>query len=60
MHIATGAQVPSVLGYLDYSRKVTGLGPVFEPSGDIEADMARIKAFYAPFKGKNPQQFATD
>jgi hypothetical protein len=52
--------VPIVLGYLDYSRKVTGLGPVFEPSGDIEADMARIKAFYAPFKGKNPQQFATD
>jgi hypothetical protein len=30
------------------------------PVGDIEADMARIKAFYAPFKGKNPQQFATD
>ena len=59
-YIATGAQVPIVLGYLDYSRKVTGLGPVFEPSGDIEADMARIKAFYAPFKGKNPQQFATD
>ena len=59
-YIATGAQVPIVLGYLDYERKLTGLGPVFEPSGDIEADMARIKAFYAPFKGKNPQQFATD
>ena len=59
-YIATGANVPIVLGYLDYAKKISGLGPVFEPSGDIEADMARIKAFYAPFKGKNPQQFVTD
>ena len=56
-YIALGAQVPIVMAYLDYSRKVGGLGPVFEPSGDIEADMVRIKAFYAPFKGKNPDQF---
>ena len=56
-YIATGANVPIVLGYLDYAKKISGLGPVFEPSGDIEADMARIKAFYAPFKGKNPSQF---
>jgi hypothetical protein len=32
------------------------LGPVFHPSGDLEADMARIQAFYAPYKGKNPTQ----
>ena len=56
-YIALGAQVPIVMAYLDYSRKVGGLGPVFEPSGDLEADMVRIKAFYAPFKGKNPDQF---
>ena len=56
-YIALGAQVPIVMAYMDYSRKVGGLGPVFEPSGDIEADMVRIKAFYAPFKGKNPDQF---
>ena len=56
-YIAVGAQVPIVMAYMDYSRKVGGLGPVFEPSGDIEADMVRIKAFYAPFKGKNADQF---
>ena len=56
-YIATGAQVPIVMAYMDYERKVSGLGPVFEPTGDIEADMATIKAFYAPFKGKNPSQF---
>ena len=56
-YIARSAQVPIVMAYLDYANKVGGLGPVFIPTGDIEADMVAIKAFYAPFKGKNPQQF---
>ena len=56
-HIAQGAQVPIVLAYMDYARKVAGLGPVFHPTGDVERDMERIKAFYAPFKGKNTDQF---
>ena len=56
-YIALGAQVPIVMAYMDYSRKISGLGPVFVPTGDIEADMTAIKAFYAPFKGKNPDQF---
>jgi 1-acyl-sn-glycerol-3-phosphate acyltransferase len=59
-YIATGAGVPIVMAYLDYERKLGGLGPVFHPSGDLEADMVRIKAFYAPFKGKNATQFGTD
>jgi 1-acyl-sn-glycerol-3-phosphate acyltransferase len=56
-YIALGANVPIVMAYMDYARKESGLGPVFEPTGNIEADMARIQAFYAPFKGKNPDQF---
>ena len=56
-YIALGAKVPIVMAYMDYARKESGLGPVFEPTGDIEADMVAIKAFYAPFKGKNPDQF---
>ena len=59
-HIAIGAQVPIVMGYMDYKRKVFGLGPVFVPTGDIEADMAAIQAFYAPFKGKNADQFHSE
>ncbi len=55
--IAVTAEVPIVMAYMDYSRKLSGLGPVFIPTGDIEADMAKIKAFYAPFKGKNASQF---
>ncbi|WP_394756662.1 lysophospholipid acyltransferase family protein [Rhodoferax sp.] len=56
-YIALGAQVPIVMAYMDYQKKVSGLGPVFAPSGDLAADMASIKAFYASFKGKNADQF---
>jgi 1-acyl-sn-glycerol-3-phosphate acyltransferase len=59
-YIAVGAQVPIVMAYMDYERKISGLGPVFHPTGDIEADMVAIKAFYAPFKGKNADQFHAD
>lgn len=57
--IAQEAGVPIVLAFVDYGRKVGGLGPVFEPTGDLDADMADIKAFYAPIKGKNADQFET-
>lgn len=56
-YIALGAQVPIVMAYMDYEKKVSGLGPVFLPTGDVDADMAAIKSFYAPFKGKNANQF---
>jgi 1-acyl-sn-glycerol-3-phosphate acyltransferase len=56
-YIALQAKVPIVLGYMDYAQKRSGLGPLFYPSGDIEKDMVVIKAFYAPFKGKNESQF---
>jgi 1-acyl-sn-glycerol-3-phosphate acyltransferase len=59
-YIALQAEVPIVMAYMDYTSKRSGLGPVFVPSGDIEADMAKIKAFYAPFKGKNAAQFQAD
>ncbi len=56
-YIALQAKVPIVMAYMDYSQKRSGLGPLFYPSGDIEKDMVAIKAFYAPFKGKNADQF---
>ena len=59
-YIALQAQVPIVLAYMDYERKLSGLGPVFTPTGDIEADMVEIKRFYAPFKGRRATQFTAD
>jgi 1-acyl-sn-glycerol-3-phosphate acyltransferase len=59
-YIALEAKVPIVLGFLDFGSKTTGLGPAFVPRGDFEADMAIIKAFYAPLQGKNASQFVLD
>ncbi len=55
-YIALTAKVPIVLAYMDYATKHSGLGQVFEPTGDVESDMKAIQAFYAPFKGKNADQ----
>jgi 1-acyl-sn-glycerol-3-phosphate acyltransferase len=55
--IAAQAQVPIVLAFMDYERKVGGLGPVFQPTGDVTADMVTIKRFYAPIKGKYADKF---
>jgi len=55
-HIATGANVPIVLGYLDYRRKVGGIGPVVHPTGNMEADMKIIKAFYVDVTAKYPDK----
>ncbi len=51
-YIAVGANVPIVLGFLDYKRKIGGIGPVFFPTGDIDADMREMRAYYADMKGK--------
>ena len=57
-YIAQGAGVPIALGYLDFRKKEAGLSRMFEPTGDIDADMAAIRAFYAGITGKNPDKFA--
>ena len=57
-HIATGAGVPIVLGFLDYRRKVGGVGPTVVPTGNIEADMKTIRAFYADITAKYPAKWS--
>jgi 1-acyl-sn-glycerol-3-phosphate acyltransferase len=58
-YIALGGGVPIVLGYADYRRRVVGLGPVFHPTGDIQADFAIIRAFYTGITGKHPERQGT-
>ncbi|MBF0469502.1 MAG: lysophospholipid acyltransferase family protein [Desulfamplus sp.] len=55
-HIARGADVPIVMGYIDYRRKAGGLGPCIVPSGDIETDMVRIRSFYRKVTAKYPEK----
>jgi 1-acyl-sn-glycerol-3-phosphate acyltransferase len=55
-HIAKAADVPIVPGYIDYSRKRAGYGPVLYPSEDREHDFAQLRSFYQAnnFQGKYP------
>jgi len=57
-YIACEAKVPIILGFLDFEKKRSGLGQVFYPTGDIEADMAQIRAFYKDIKGKHPDRMS--
>lgn len=52
-HIAHGAEVPLVLSVLDYGTKTARLAAVFHPGGDYEADLPRIRAYYADAVGKH-------
>ena len=54
--VAVEAGVPVVCGYLDYRRRAGGLGRVVWPTGEIEADMAVFREFYADKHGKFPDQ----
>lgn len=55
-YIALNAKVPIVLTYLDYEKKVAGIGPTFYPTGDIDKDIEEIMNFYRPIKGYHPEK----
>ncbi len=55
-HIAKAANVPIVMGYLDYGRKRGGFGPALTPSGDVRADMDQFRAFYGPIQARYPDK----
>ncbi len=55
LHIARGARVPVVLAALDYEARCVRLGPTFTPGEDIEAELRRVIAHFAPVKGKRPR-----
>ncbi len=57
--IAKAANVPVVLSYLDFGRKVGGVGPSFIPSDDVTRDMDIVRNFYANIHGAYPDQFGT-
>jgi 1-acyl-sn-glycerol-3-phosphate acyltransferase len=56
-HIAKKAEVPIILAYMDYRKKVVGIGPVLNPGADIIADMKDIATFYSTITAKYPDHF---
>ncbi|MEE6273992.1 1-acyl-sn-glycerol-3-phosphate acyltransferase [Georgenia wangjunii] len=53
--IAREAGLTLTLGYVDRPTMTTGLGPTLELTGDVAADMDRIRAFYADKRGLRPK-----
>jgi 1-acyl-sn-glycerol-3-phosphate acyltransferase len=60
LHIAKEANVPIVLGVLDYGHKEIIIKDTFTPTGDAEADLLAVKNYYKDFKGKYPEKFTID
>lgn len=54
-HIANNANVPILMGYIDAERKEAGLADFFHPTGNVEADIQAIRAFYATKRGIRPE-----
>ena len=54
-HIALGAGVPVVVGYLDYKKKEAGIGPVIYPNGDVDGQVEVLKAFGRTVTPKHPE-----
>ncbi len=58
--VALQANVPILFGFIDYKNKKCGIKEVFKPTGDMEADMKHIMAFYQTTNPKFPELFSID
>ncbi|MCD4527047.1 1-acyl-sn-glycerol-3-phosphate acyltransferase [Nocardioides sp. cx-173] len=47
--------IPVTLAFVDAPSRTVGWGPTFELSGDVVADMDRVRAFYADKTGIHPE-----
>ena len=52
--IAQAADVPITMAFVDGPTRTAGFGPTFTPTGDVAADMDRVRAFYADKQGIHP------
>lgn len=54
---ALQANVPILLGYLDYEKRVAGIKSMVVPSGNANKDLIEIGEFYKQFNGKIPENY---
>lgn len=54
-HVAKGANVPVLLGFMDYKKKIVGIREVVIPSENMEKDMKKIIEFYSTITAKFPE-----
>lgn len=55
--IAKDAQVPIVLGFIDYKKKTLGIKETIQLSGDEIADLGKIQKIYEEVSACNPEKY---
>ena len=58
-HIASEANVPVAVAFVDTAARRAGIDHFITPSGDIDKQVAEIKAFYDTKRGVKPQNYAS-
>ena len=58
-HIAMAANVPIILAGINTEKKSVGVDRIIYPSGDVDADMAEIYAFFDNVRGVRPENYAS-
>ena len=53
-HMALQANVPIICGFLDYKRKEGGIRDIVVLTGDVHADMDRLRTIYEGIEAKHP------
>ena len=54
--IAMQTGLPITLAFLDAPSKTVGWGPTFHPTGDVKADMEKLREFFKDKRGFKPDQ----
>ena len=58
-HVATAAQVPIVIVYVDSVIKTIGVEGMMEPSDDVDGDLIKLKKFFDTKSGLKPKNYAS-
>ncbi len=58
-HIASEANVPIAIAFVDTAARRAGIDHFFTPTGDLDKDLSEIKAFYDARRGLKPENYAS-
>lgn len=56
-HIAKGAKVPLLMGYIDFKNKEIGFGPVYYLTDNFKTDMNYLERFFSAKTPKIPRNY---
>ena len=58
-HVATTAEVPILVVYVDSVTRTIGIEGLMEPTGDVDTDLRELKTFFDTKSGLKPKNYAS-